>query len=330
MMEKGKQIIGNTVKTLILPLAVYFLFLILSKFTTENNYGTWDSMSVILQQSVLNALVGWSMSFNMLNGRWDFSVGSIVLIVAIIGSTVAQSFGMQAWGILLFCLIFGVLFGIINGCVQIAVGAPTLVTSFGLLMVYETLQAVVNDGRGAHAMGQGMTMFGMAPYIYYVAILFGVIHFVIYTFTRFGYNTRSLANNRNVAVNIGIRENQNIFKCYLLCGVFSGVAALVYLSFRGSVQLSMNMGTSNIVFEAMLPVFIGMFLARYSNITIGIYIGSLTVKMLTAGLMAVGINTSLQTVVNGVILFIIIAYSVNQAKIQKKFASVFRKREAAS
>lgn len=320
MKEKSGKIIGNIIKTLILPVIVYFIFLIISKLTTGNDYGSWNSMSVVFQQSVLNALVGWSMSFNMLNGRWDFSVGSIVLVVAIIGATVAQGLGLGAWGILLFCVIFGILFGICNGIVQIAINAPTLVTSFGLLMIYETLQTVINDGRGASIMSSAnLYKFGMAPYTYYIAIIFGLIHFIIYTYTRFGYNTRSMANNRNVAVNIGISEKKNIFQCYLFCGLFAGVAALMYISFRGSVQLSLNMGTSSVVFEAMLPVFIGMFIAKYSNITIGIFIGSLTVKMLTAGLMAIGIDSTWQTVINGIFLFIIIAYSVNQMRIQKFF-----------
>lgn len=320
------KITSNIAKTLLLPVVVYLLFLVLSIFTTGNDYGTWSSMSVILQQSVLNAIIGWSMSFNMLNGRWDFSVGSMVFIVAIIGASISANLGWGAYGILLFCIIFGIIFGIINGIVQINIGAPTLVTSFGLLMIYETLQAIVNDGRGAHVMGKGLTMFGLSPYVYYIAIIFGLIHFVIYTFTRFGYNTRALANNRLVATNIGINEKANILKCYLLCGLFVGVAAVVYVSFRGSVQLSMNMGTASLVFEAMIPVFIGMFIAKYSHITIGIYIGSLTVKMLTAGLLAVGLSSTLQTVVNGIVLFVIIAYSVNQAKIHSYFESKKRKK----
>lgn len=326
--KRIKKILLNILKTIAIPAIVYIIFFILAKVTTGSAFGTWSSMNIIFQQSVLNALVGWAMSFNMLNKRWDFSVGSMVILGGIVGSNISQDLGWGPWGMLLFCLIFGILFGLFNGVVQIGIGAPTLVTSFGLLMVYETAETIVWGGHGAHIkVGSNMTMLGQTPWIFIIAIIFAVIHFIIYTFTRFGYNNRSMANNTPVAKSLGISENKDIMFSYLMCGIFAGVAAVVYTSFRGAVEVSVDMGTANTVFEAMLPVFIGMFIARYSNITIGIYIGSLTVKMLAAGLMSIGITSTLQTVANGIFLFIIIAYSSNQERIRQYFITKKSKKQ---
>jgi ribose transport system permease protein len=315
-----KKIFLNIIKTIALLVVVYILFFVLSKLTTGSSFGTWNSFSIILQQSMLNALVGWAMSFNMLNKRWDFSVGSIIILGGIVGANLAQSLEWGPWGALFFCLIICMVLGFINGIVQIGIAAPTLVTSFGLLMVYETVETIVFGGRGAHVtVGSSMTMLGQTPWIFVIGSVFAAIHFVIYTFTKFGYNNRSLSNNLSVAKSIGISENKDIFLSYIFCGFFAGAAAVVYMSFRGAVEVSVNMGTANIVFEAMLPVFIGMFIARYSHITVGIYVGSLTVKILTAGLMAIGLSSTLQTVANGILLFVIIAYSSNQEKIRQHF-----------
>lgn len=324
------RICGNILKTIIIPVVVYIVFFILAKLTTGSSFGTASSMNIIFQQSVLNAMIGWAMSFNMLNRRWDFSVGSMVILGGIIGANISQNLGWGAPGALLFCLIFGLLFGVINGVVQIGIGAPTLVTSFGLLMVYEATETIVFGGHGAHVnVGSNMTMFGTAPYIYVIAIAFAGVHFIIYTFTRFGYNNRAVANNTSVAKAMGISETRDVMLSYVMCGIFAGVAALIYMSFRGAVEVSVDMGTANTVFDAMLPVFLGMFIARFSHITIGIYIGSLTVKLLTAGLMSIGLSSTLQTVVNGIFLFVIIAYSSNQERIRQYFVS--RKlRKAAS
>lgn len=324
-MQKVGKFAGKALKTLMFPLAVYIIFFILSKFLTDSRFGNWDSINIILQQAVLNAMIGWSMSFNMVNGRWDFSIGSMVMIVGIIGGNMALDLDMGAHGILLFCLIFGVLFGLINAACQILIGAPTLVTSFGLLMVYETMQAIVNDGLGVRIMGSKLPIYGMYPRIFIVGIIFALIHYIVYTYTRFGHNTRSLAYNVSVAKNIGISEKKNILGCYILCGLFAGMAAVIYASSKGSVQLSMNMTSTSLVFEAMIPVFLGIFISRYSNLTIGIYIGSVTVKLLISGLMSIGLSSTWQSITNGLVLFAIIAYSVNEERIKRFFSKLFRK-----
>ena len=320
VMQKVAKFAGKAIKTLMFPLVVYIIFFLLSRLLTHSRFGNWDSVNIILQQAVLNAMIGWAMSFNMVNGRWDFSVGSMVMIVGIIGGNIALNLDMGANGILLFCVIFGVIFGLINAVCQILIGAPTLVISFGLLMVYETLQTIVNDGLGVRIMGAKLTVYAMFPLIFVLGIIFAILHYVIYTYTRFGHNTRSLAYNVSVAKNIGISEKKNIVGCYLLCGLFAGVAAVIYASSKGSVQLSLDMGSTSLVFEAMIPVFLGMFIARYSNLTIGIYIGSVTVKLLISGLMAVGLSSTWQSIVNGLVLFVIIAYSVNEERIRHFFS----------
>jgi ribose/xylose/arabinose/galactoside ABC-type transport system permease subunit len=314
------KILLNTAKTLMLPAAVYIIFFILSRTISGTQFGTWTSINIILQQSVFNALVGWSMSYNMVNGRWDFSVGAQVLIVAIIGTSIALLLGWGAFGILLCCVIVGVGFGTLSGAVQLAIGAPSLVTSFGLLMVYEALQGIINNAQGVRIMGSTLTKFGMSPYVFILGAVVAIIHFVIYEHTKFGYNVRSLAYNRQVAINIGVNDKRNAFGCYVLCGMFAGAAAVVYVSFKGSVQLSMNMASATIVFESMIPVFIGIFLSRYSNLTIGIYIGALSVKMMVAGLIAIGLTSTLQSVANGVFLFLFIAYSVNEKRVREWYA----------
>lgn len=71
-MRKVGNFCLKALKTLMFPLVVYIVFFVLSKLFTDSRFGNWDSINIILQQAVLNAMIGWSMSFNMVNGRWDF------------------------------------------------------------------------------------------------------------------------------------------------------------------------------------------------------------------------------------------------------------------
>ena len=68
------------------------------------------------------------------------------------------------------------------------------------------------------------------------------------------------------------------------------------------------------MFEAIPPVFIGFFLMKYTNLTTGVIIGTLTMKLLTAGMLAVGIPSAMQNVGVGLFLLIFMVITHNQSK----------------
>ena len=60
LMRSGKagKVLLNILKTRAIPVVVYIVFFLLTKVTTKSAFGTWNSLKIIFQQAVLNALVG--------------------------------------------------------------------------------------------------------------------------------------------------------------------------------------------------------------------------------------------------------------------------------
>ena len=323
---KLKRMFSNTWKTLIWPVAIYLVFFLATRLSnTSGNFGTLQSLETVLQQSILCAMMALAMSCNMMNGRWDFSIGIITMIASFIASGYVKQLGMGAYGLVLLCIVFATILCLINGALYLLLKVPSLVVSIGMLMVYETVSLIVNSGKGAKVNGLSYTIFGRSPYIYILALVMFLIFYVIYSHTRFGYHVRALGNNQLIANNIGINETKNTILCYVLCGVFIGVTAAINVSMKGSIEPSSTFNNNmGMMFAAFPAVFIGLYLSRYTNFVVGVFVGAVCMKFLSAGILALGLPSAVQDIGVGLFLLLFIALTTNQGRFQDWRARIKR------
>lgn len=322
-----KRIVGNTWKTLIWPVAIYVLFFILCKiFSPQAAFGTWKSVDGVIKQAILAGLIAMAMACNMINDRWDFSMGIICVCSSFISAPIAKALSAgilegnkkstaPSWVLLLVCILVCMCLCLINALLYLILKVPALVISIGVMLVYETLVRIVNGGSGARMSGINYTLFGRSPWIYIIAIIVFLIFAFIYTFTKFGYNVRSLGNNQIIANNIGVNEKKNVILSYLLCGFILGVAAVVNVGLKGNIEASSTFNNNmGMMFQAFPAVFIGLYLSRYTNFMVGIFIGAFCIKMMTSGVLALGLPSAVQDIGVGAFLFFFIALTTNQGR----------------
>lgn len=311
-----KHIASNTWKTLIWPVAIFVVFFVLIRiFNPVSAFGNLNSLNSIFIQGILSALIAMAMTCNMLNDRWDFSMGIICVTTSFIASPIVTKFQLGSWGLLLLCVVISTILCLINAGLYLLIRVPMLVISIGLLMVYETLNRVINGGAGSKLAGNVYTIFGRAPWIYVLAFVVFMIFLVVFTYTKFGYNVRALGNNQAIANNIGVNEPKNVVLSYVFCGVILGVAACVNASMKGNIEASSTFNNNmGMMFVAFPAVFIGLYLYRYTNITWGIFIGAVCISMMKAGVLALGLPSAVQDIGVGAFLFFFIALTTNQGR----------------
>lgn len=317
-MIRVKRIAGNIIKTLLLPVGMFAVLFLLSSAFGSGQFGSFGSLRIIAQQTMMGAAIALAMTCNMQNGRWDFSIGMMTVMSSIIGGAIGQKLNMGPFGLLIGCTLVAFVASSVNGLLYILMKVPALVISIGAMLIYESVNLVFNNGGGARVNDLNMLLFGRAPYVFILGIGAGLVFYILYTHTVFGYNIRSLASNQSLANNTGIQEKRNVMGCYLLCGLMVGVAGTINLSLSGSVLADVKFNASmSMMFEAFPPVFIGFYLSRYTNLTVGVFIGAFSMKLLTAGMLALGIPAALQNVGVGVFLLAFIAFTTNQEKISE-------------
>lgn len=314
-MIKQKKLTRNIIKSLLLPVGMFLALFILTRFVGQGQFGTLDSMVNILRNTMLGSCISLAMACNLLNGRWDFSIGMMVILCPVLAMPLVEKLGIGIPGLLIVCIVIGLLAGLLSGVTYLVIRVPSIVISLGFYVIYESVITVYNGGAGARIRDFSMLKLAQFPYIFIVAGVGFAVFYVLFTHTRFGYNVRSLAKSQALAVNSGINERRNVIGCYLLCGFLVAIAGIIYVCMTGTILADMRQnGSSTIMFEAIPPVFIGFFLMKYTNLTVGIVLGTLTMKLLTAGMLAMGIPSALQNVGVGLFLLIFMVVTHNQSK----------------
>ena len=80
----------------------------------------------------------------------------------------------------------------------------------------------------------------------------------------------------------------------------------------------------------MGPVLVGLFLEQYSTLPFGVFVGALGFNIITYGLQALNIDSSIQTIITGIAIVLIMAYTTNQERLKNLFCNMFtrKKKEA--
>lgn len=304
---KAKEILINTLKSLVLPAFVYLLFFSISK----GRFGSWSSMYAILRQLAYPAIVAWAICNNQTMGVWDFTPGSVVLLSGIVGGTAATAWNLGPWGMAAMIILVSVCCTMLTCTVFTFCRIPSMVTGLGMLMVYESIGACLFNGGGV-AIKRKWTFFAKPPYVFVLMIVCFVVIYVINNYTRFGYNVRSLGNGQRIAQNIGVNLIQTRYLSFLLEGVLLGVASVINISILGAAKPETGMATTSIAFSAIMACNVGKYLSKYCDLLVGTLLGALTLKMLASGMLAIGFRSEAQQIGNGVFLLAFIAISQNQ------------------
>lgn len=316
--------IKNALKVIALPVFVYVMFFILSK----GNFGKPESILMNFKQTLAPTLISFAMMSNMLCGRLDLSAGAVVMLAAMFGAKMAYIYGI---GLVPFCILVigtGVVAEIMSGLVYHFLRVPAIVTSLGVCMIYETLSNLASIS-WVTAISGNLTTFGKIPYCFIVFAIMFILMWVIYNHTKFGYNVRACANSQTIAKGAGVNTRKTAFMCYVVASVFLGVAALLRISIQGSIDTPMYMSSTNIIFNCLLGIYVGIALEPYCNILVGVFVGNFILNMLRTGLLNMGLSSSLQDTASGIFLLIIMIFTYNSQRVLDFFGMKKERAELA-
>jgi ribose transport system permease protein len=324
-----KSLMKKVSGTLVIPLSLFVILKILSLTAGDGKFAVGSDLSTIVYTGVYTCMLALAMAINLTSGRFDFSIGSVLVVSAIIGGNFAKNQAFGPLGLILSIVAVGILLGFVSGLVYVILRLPPMITSLGMTMVFESFSMLVNQSKGIRMIGKfNVLVFARQPYLWILLlVVLGVCTYFLYL-TRFGYNYRALANGQKIALDTGINEKVNAVICYMLSGALVAVAAAIFLSKYGTISPESGLASSSYFMGAFLPIFIGGFISRYSNLVIGVTVGSFTQAMLSSGLVSLGLSNSLQTLINGVFVMAFLIFTTNSYKLQLQ--KMYRSKLAAA
>ena len=307
------KVIKNLISKYALMLAVPILLFVVLSIIFHGVIGT-NNIPSLMQQAVAPAILGWGVLFNIKVGNWDFSVGSVVLLSAIIGGNIAVRLNWGFAGLLIFCLLVAVLAGVVVGLVYYFLKIPTIITSIGMLLIYESISSYAFEGQGIYL--TGWNLLGNTE-IVIIAIVAAATAYLIFYRSSIGYNVRAVGNNMNIAAQNGL----NVYRVKAVAIAIAGLYAFISLGTSGVQKTVSSMGTMGTCFDAMMCVFVGMSITRRGNLVAGIFCGSLVMQLVKLALMAIGIPSEYNSIFIAIFVLIFMtmdAYTNNRAPRRKK------------
>ncbi|MBR6693200.1 MAG: hypothetical protein IKL61_04540 [Clostridia bacterium] len=314
---KNKRILKNTLITLCFPLAMYLVMEIivvlysLGGDETVHLIANYMDVKDIIRETTKSCLIAYALSFNLTCGRMDLSLGAQRLVGVIVGGNIALSLGLSGIWLVLFALVFGLIFGALTGILFVLTRVPAMVLGVGIGLVYECVAFLTTDGQGLMLYGvEGVDILINEWFSLIVVLAIGAIVMILLGYTSYGYHLRAIQGSQRIAKSSGI----NVYVNAILSYAFAGGATCVSGMLASSANMKVATGfTSNgPVMANMFPMFLGMYISRWSNQTIGILVASLTLRFFTLGLSKLQLNDAKQSVVTMFLFLALLIYLANE------------------
>lgn len=307
-----KKTITNLARTFIFPIVVWLFFAALIEVHGGKNiYVSLASMKDIMQTSCLNVIVAVAVALPLSGGRWDFAPGSIIVLTGIIAGNLVIEHHLGLIGLVIVSLLIATLLALFEGVLYVSFKVPTMIISLGIVMLYEALSGLLYDGSGVRLfMYEDLAIFARQPYCYVLMAIVLIVFWFVMKYTKFGFDTRSLGNNALLAINNGVNEKKNIMLTYLIVGLLLGVAAILNAS-KAVVAPEADLSSTNLMFSSMGAVLVGLFLAKYSNMSLGLLSGTIAMSALSKGLTVYGLPASLNNIILGLFIIVFMGCTTN-------------------
>lgn len=271
-----------------------------------------------------------ALSINLNSGRFDFSLGAMAALSAVIGAKLSYAIlgGGAGSAIVMFVItvIAGALLGLLSGVLYVVLRIPPIITSLGVTLIYEGLLYTITSGKYVMSEVQNPSMSSFVGTWVYAAIIIVVVLaliILIFDHTKFGFDYNALKNGQKVAVNTGIREIPNAIGCYVICGGLMGIVGFLNAARNTNINGGqLNFGSIAIMFTAFLPMFIGSYIGRFCNEKIGFLMAAVVMSLLnsTFAVFSNEVSASMQSIINAVLLVVFLIYLNNEGLLVRIFS----------
>jgi len=274
------------------------------------HFFTADNLLNVSLQASITAIIAAGMTYVILTGGIDLSVGSIVAFAGIVATATLKSPVPPVAGIALAviaALAFGAGSGALVGVVVTRFAVAPFIATLALMTVWRGAAFVVTEGRpiwdlppSFGALGGGRLLGVPFPTVVMAAVY--VVAHVTLTSTRFGRHVLAVGGNPEAARLAGIRTSRVITSSYVLCGTLAAASGVLLASRMNSGQPNAGVMYELDVIAAVVVG--GTSLSGGRGSVVGTLLGAMLIAILRNGLNLLNVNSYVQQVLVGVVILL--------------------------
>jgi ribose transport system permease protein len=293
--------------------ATLILFTGLAIFVPE--FFTASNLIELLRQIATTGIIAVAMTFLIIAGEFDISVGSIVGFAGVLMAVLIAQMGWNPWLAFAITLGAGTLIGGVNAFFVIVVGIPSFIVTLATLSLWRGAAILVSGGwpisvRAAYPDSSviqvvtGSDIAGVHVHVIWL-IAIAIIGEWVLTSTRFGAHVYATGGNPQAARVMGINTRRIKLICFVMTGLTSALAAGLLLGFLKSAQ---PLAGASLELEVIAAVIIGgTLLYGGAGRVSGTILGAFLMGMIRNGLILAGASAYWQEVAVGFVILVAVS-----------------------
>lgn len=302
-----------------------FLITLIVVFTlAEPRFLSWLNAFNVMRQISITGLIALGMTFVILTGGIDLSVGSIVALAGLVAAALAKgsssntlsldtsvAVGYPVWVAAGAAALVGLAAGLIQGAAITTLNVPPFVVTLGGLSVFRGAALLYSGGGPISAFdapyrywGQGRV--GAVPVPVIVFLGAAVLCHIVLRYTRYGRHVYAVGGNPEAARLSGLDVRAVTWSVYVIVGLFAGVAGFVLSARLNSAEAVAGQGYELTVIAAV--VIGGTSLFGGLGGVVGTVVGAALIGVLLNGLVLLNVSPYVQQIIIGLVIVLAVAF----------------------
>jgi ribose transport system permease protein len=284
---------------------------------TSPYFFTFRNLTNIVNQNTYFIIVAIGLSFVMIGGGIDLSVGYQMSLVGVVTAMMMKVWDLPVWLAVLLGLCLGTCLGLINGLIVTSIKVFPLIATLATSIVFQGISYLIskaNTFRDYPVEFQYLTrgtLLGV-PVDVLLTIVIAILVGIVYYETVFGFRVTAIGGNEEASRLSGINTRKMKIVLYTLCGFFTAIGTMVMISKANSTNSSFGPGTEFICLTAAIVGGIS-FMGGEGNIP-ALVAGVFLLAVLGNGMQLAGWGTYAQFIVRGLILLGAVTFDEYQKK----------------
>lgn len=285
---------------------LFALILVVGPFSP--NFFKFQNIMNVLVRTTVTATAAIGLTYVIITGGIDLSIGGIVVLVAYIGvDKFMNVMGMNVYLALLLMIIFGGAIGFLNGFSIVVLGMPPFIATLAMLGMTRGLSLLMFEAKTFYNLPELFLFFGQGnffgiPLPILIFLSFFLVGFFVLRNTVFGRSVYAVGNNKKAAWLAGINVNRSILLAYVISGITAAVACIILSSKLQAVVGSLGVGLELDVISAV--VIGGTSLLGGQGNILGSIVGALIIAVVGNMLTLMRISPYIQEFSKGLVLWI--------------------------
>jgi len=307
LMSGLKQYSGILIALLVLCV---FFSVMNEHFMTERNINN------ILQQIAVVAIAAFGMTWVILLGDIDLSIGSAIAVAGMVGAQVlALGWGFPA--AILLSLLAGAVLGGLNGVMVAKLGLPSFIVTVATMGIYRGFVNLPTGGAPEGILDPSWIAVGNAswlgyPVVIWILITLFLINHILLSRTTFGRRAYLIGGNKEAALYSGIKVERMKIAIFALCTSLAAISGVILSSRLYSAQT--NAGESYELDAIAAVVLGGASLSGGVGTMVGTLIGALIIGVMNNGMNMLSVPYFYQLIVKGIVILIAVWLDVRAKK----------------